>query len=340
MPISYEEPPLLKESIPGVEAKIWKKNIDFEVPWEIEGTESKLSVSGWVGIRIPGKQRDAGFVLMRRGRVVLGGPDEGYKPKEIFGQPNSFSHQRLIGELKLDNWPVTQAKDAFDWSGGLEDAFIKELENNCKDYRDKAEAYREKEKNGSKEEPRPAGASTQNSFPNNGAHEQNEEPKATFDATNSNVTQSTFSDYGFGKSYFAQASPVLKKSGNDLPSCSANISDDSSKSIRFTLSIDGACWNFNVSWQSQFSDANWMQISYAEDNEIKICLNSNHPFFKPYLEKADMLEILHKFVLSLALAEKMARLTSTNGLIDPADIRTHMNKVLRRTAEIEVKKDE
>lgn len=338
MPISYEEPPLLKETVPDQDQKIWKKDVSFDVPWEIEGKELKLSVSGWVGIRMPGKQRDAGFVLMRRGRVVLGGPDEGYKPKEIFGQPNSFSHQRLVGELKLDKWPVTQAKDAFDWSGGLEDAFIIELENNCKEYRDKAEAFREKEKNDIKEENRVISSLTQNSLQSNGSHKIIDETEPSLSSTNSKVTQSTFMDYDLGKSNSVQTSPISQKT--ELPICSANSSNESKKSIKFILGIDGICWNFNVSWQSQSNDANWMAISYGEDNEIKICLNSSHPFFKPYLEKADMLKILHEFVLSLALAEKMSRLTSTNGLIDPADIRTHMNKVLRRATEIEVKKDE
>ena len=97
-------------------------------------------------MRTPGSQRDAGFALLRRGRVIVGGPGEGYKPAEIFGQGNTFRSQRLVGEIKMDAWPVTQAKDAFDWSGGLEDDFIEQLKRVCQDYMDKAEGYRERGK--------------------------------------------------------------------------------------------------------------------------------------------------------------------------------------------------
>jgi hypothetical protein len=60
-----------------------------------------------------------------------------------------------------------------------------------------------------------------------------------------------------------------------------------------------------------------------------------HPFFARYIDNTGFLEILQKFVLSLALAEKLARRTASNGLISPEDFRVHMNRVLRRAAEIE-----
>ena len=124
-PLEFKEPPILEEELPNGQKVIWKKRIKIEVPWESH--HQLLQVEGWIGIRIPASQRDAGFVLLRRGRVIIGGPEKGYRPVEIFGQPNSFSYQRLIGELNLDNWPVSQAKDTFDWSGGLEDKFIEIL---------------------------------------------------------------------------------------------------------------------------------------------------------------------------------------------------------------------
>ncbi len=50
----------------------------------------------------------------------------------------------------------------------------------------------------------------------------------------------------------------------------------------------------------------------------------------------DSLALLQKFVLSLALAERMALQISSNGLVSPSDFRMYMNKVLRRAGEIEV----
>ncbi len=92
IPISFEEPTFLTEELEDGN-RIWKKDVSFNVPWESEGC--KLQVRGWIGIRMPGRQRDAGFALLRRGRVILGGPNEGYKPTEIFGQGNTFRSQRL-----------------------------------------------------------------------------------------------------------------------------------------------------------------------------------------------------------------------------------------------------
>ena len=99
-------------------------------------------MTGFVALRMPGKAMRAGFTLFRRGRVVLGGPGEGWKPYEIFGAPNSFSSQRVFGELNLDQWPVTQAKDGFDWDGGLEGALVDKLRAEVMAYTDKAEQLR------------------------------------------------------------------------------------------------------------------------------------------------------------------------------------------------------
>ena len=144
VPVVFEEPPILEEDLGGRSKTTWKKKIILEVPWDSK--EKTLKATGWVGIRMPGSQRDAGFALFRRGRVIIGGPGDGYKPVEVFGQANSFRSQRLIGELDMDSWPVTQAKDAFDWSGGLEDAFIEKLQEECKEYGDKCEGLRERTK--------------------------------------------------------------------------------------------------------------------------------------------------------------------------------------------------
>lgn len=47
----------------------------------------------------------------------------------------------------MDNWPVTQAKDNFDWhNSGLEEAFIAALEVRTQEYRRKAENIRVRER--------------------------------------------------------------------------------------------------------------------------------------------------------------------------------------------------
>src|SRR5205814_1079149 len=53
--------------------------------------------------------------LFRRGRVIQGSGDEGYRPSFIFGSSNSYRYQRLFGELHLDGFDVSHTKDGFRW---------------------------------------------------------------------------------------------------------------------------------------------------------------------------------------------------------------------------------
>lgn len=103
-----------------------KKDIEFTVQYG----QKELKVHGFVAIRIPGSVKDAGFTLIRRGRVIVGGSESNYRPSELFGDANSYAWQRMYGELHMDDWPVTQAKDGFDLhNSGLEEEFINKLYN-------------------------------------------------------------------------------------------------------------------------------------------------------------------------------------------------------------------
>lgn len=306
-PISFEEPTFLVEDLNGGASNTWRKDAAFKVPWESEGRT--LDVRGWVGIRMPGSQRDAGFALLRRGRVIIGGPGEGYKPVEVFGQGNTFRSQRLVGELHLEDWPVTQAKDAFDWSGGLEDAFIEELKRACEDYMEKAEGYRERS--------RPI-------------------TKADIELA-SERTKMVFSSKPFANAIAEEIKfPDPPKTREQEKTDTEKLRAVSVGPITYKLDVGEEIWQFRLHWQDQLTDAHWMQVNYPQDNQIDVFLNMAHPFLAPYLDKKELLELIQKFVLALALAEKMARRTSKNGLISPGDFRTFMNKVLRRAGEIEV----
>ena len=76
----------------------------------------------------------AGFALFRRGRVVVGGEDQNYKPEIIFHQAQSPISHKLFGELDLNDFPVNQAKDGFIWDDGLEIVFDEALKEQIQDY--------------------------------------------------------------------------------------------------------------------------------------------------------------------------------------------------------------
>jgi len=304
-PVMFAEPPLLNEDVDGVK-NVWRKEVHFDTPWDVESRN--LPVRGWIGIRLPGSQRDAGFVLLRRGRVVVGGPGEGYKPVEIFGQGNTFRSQRLIGELHLDDWPVTQAKDAFDWSGGLEDDFIEQLKAASHDYMEKAEVFRQAEKRVTQAEMELA----------------------------SERVRTVLEDERIGAAIAQEmALPEPPRTPEQEARDAAKLLSLSSGPVLYRVPVGQEDWVFRLHWQDQISQAHWMSVSYPDDHVTDIFLNMAHPFFAAHLGDRGFLELLQKFVVALALAERMARQVSKGGLVAPSDFRNFMNRVLLYASEFE-----
>lgn len=87
---------------------IWRKDIDFDFGFG-------LRVSGFAALRETGSTSNAGFALFRRNRLIQGSGDETYRPEFIFEHPNSFTYQRLFGELHLEGFEVSHTKDGFQW---------------------------------------------------------------------------------------------------------------------------------------------------------------------------------------------------------------------------------
>lgn len=115
----YKGPDLLvapRWDSPGSAPVTWRKSLNLQLP-------SGAAVKGWAGLLAKGKAKQAGFALLYRDKVVKGAgggandTEDGYKPYEIFGAPNSFESQRLIGELNVSDIPVTHTKDALLWQG-------------------------------------------------------------------------------------------------------------------------------------------------------------------------------------------------------------------------------
>lgn len=120
---------------------LWRHEVEFPVG---EGR----SVRGFAAIRETGSTSKAGFALFRRGRVIEGSTEEGYRPEQIFGRGNSFRSQRLFGELHLDGFGVSHTKDGFQWDG-YEDQFLTLLHKALSDPKmpilAQAEKYRKNE---------------------------------------------------------------------------------------------------------------------------------------------------------------------------------------------------
>lgn len=114
--LTYTDPKVLEAPIysnPLSEKIVWKRDINFVI-------DENLSVKGFIAIREKGSTTEAGFALFRRGRVVEGSYDNGFRPESIFGTPNSFRYQRLFGELHLEGFDVAFTKKGIQWDENLD----------------------------------------------------------------------------------------------------------------------------------------------------------------------------------------------------------------------------
>ena len=115
----------------------YKKNFKFNV--------DNKEVFGWVGILGEGKsgRPNAGFSILRKGRVVKGYP-EAWRPEEIFGWQgrNDLINQRITGEIHFDEFNISHTKDDILWEGSQEHDVEKELKEICADYAQIARQHR------------------------------------------------------------------------------------------------------------------------------------------------------------------------------------------------------
>jgi len=122
--LQFADPKILnvpKHNDPDGPNILWKRDIDFPI-------EEGLSVKGFVAIREKASTAEAGFALFRRGRVVEGSFDNGFRPELIFGAPNSYRYQRVFGELHLEGFDVAFTKKGIQWDENL-DLFLQLLKD-------------------------------------------------------------------------------------------------------------------------------------------------------------------------------------------------------------------
>lgn len=118
----------MHEFLKGKDGSTYKRNFEFDV--------NGKHVSGWVGVLDRGSRAKAGFAVLHSDRVVRGWPDS-WRPTTIFGQlqgSNDLVNQRLVGEVVLDAFEVSQAKDNIQWMGTEEDDVEDELKKACADF--------------------------------------------------------------------------------------------------------------------------------------------------------------------------------------------------------------
>lgn len=119
----------------------WKKEINFNL--------GKYEAKGFIAILKTIQNNANGLVLLRRGRVIVGGDEDRFFPSSIFGSPGNFRYKRLFGELELSGFDVTFNKNGFTDEENLNvfiDALREELRDPNFNLLSQADNYRVKTK--------------------------------------------------------------------------------------------------------------------------------------------------------------------------------------------------
>lgn len=304
----------------------WKKSLDFSVPFR----GKKHHVSGFVGILNPGGFAKAGFALFRRNRVIVGGEEQNYKPHEIFGQAQSQISLKLFGELDMEDFPVNQAKDGFIWDDGLEDEFIEALKDNIRDYIDIAKMSKEQRV---KEEQYSSDASKRVEKEVSKAIENlNSLLIEGSDVSSDDQTEQDESQAGFLVNQDKQ--DIRDAFAADLSWENNQKSDFVSNTRLYEVRLDKTTIrNINVVWEISNSEK-WITVCRNEENDLKVSINVNHRFFKPYSNEEEFQIVLEKFVIAFVVAEEQSKLNSDkDGFIMSNSIRNNMNRYLNKLSE-------
>ena len=144
VPLAAEQKEILEYPRVGLDNEPSGKPLRWERKFTFDFAEGCRATAN-VGLLATGDTSGAGFALLRRNRLIVGSDDETYRPPQIFRAPNSYTYQRLFGEIDIEGVPVTHTKDGFLW-GELEGPFIealrKELSSTEMDMLAQAENYR------------------------------------------------------------------------------------------------------------------------------------------------------------------------------------------------------
>jgi hypothetical protein len=296
-PLIYEAPailnaPYFKEK--NGPAILWRKNIDFDLG-------NGLSVHGFAALRETGSTMRAGFALFRRGRLIQGSGDEGYRPAHIFRQSNSYTYQRLFGELHLEGFEVSHTKDGFRWDEN-EQPFLELL----RDHLDSDELPLLRQAEGYRSRPPRAqiAGSAQQAV--------------------TNTTQALENRLPLVLPAVASA-PQVETPGQEPP-------EQPQLAVRrFDFRFRERVWSIKVEITNDQAESQWLVASdtgsRAEPRSIDIRVSMAHPFMIRFAQAdPENLEGLLRVAASLALAEVLAR---DSGVRGAGTIRRNVNAILR-----------
>lgn len=298
--LEYREPSILKAPYykdPNGEPVLWRKDIDFDFG-------GGFSVIGFAALRDPGNYARSGFALFRRGRLIEGSGEDGYRPTTIFGTSGSSSYARLrlFGELHLRGFQVSHTKDGFRWDEN-EEPFLELLEEHldsdgppllkqCEHFRSLASK---------KDRTRAATQALKNAG-----------------------------------DVIEESVPVILPTLAELPTIetpSEPLAPQPTLASReFRFNFHDELWFVRIELSDDPTEGDWLSISdqgttAIASETIEIRVSMAHPLMVAYAQTdAASIEPLLRVAAALALSEKLARRA---GVKSAGTLRRNMNQILR-----------
>ncbi len=119
---SYKD---LDDEVINPKKRTWLKKFDFNFTIN----NKRRNVWGYAAIADPGN-KNAGFAVFRRNRLLFGSDDEPWRPLRLIRQEGSSIARRLFGEIHFDDeMEVTHTKDNLNWSEDDKQTFLTKLKS-------------------------------------------------------------------------------------------------------------------------------------------------------------------------------------------------------------------
>jgi hypothetical protein len=303
--LSFVRPEILVAPRAGTDGEPieWRKDIHIQV-------DEDHRLHGFAALRREGSTKEAGFALFRRNRVIQGSADETYRPEAIFGRSNSYTYQRLFGELQLVGFDVSHTKDGFQWEE-YEDAVLallkKQLDLEPIPLLKQAEEYRAKQK----------------------AADVAPAAQAAVDRTASVMSR--------------QAAPVVQSQLVETPIetvlPAVEVSPIPALAGRaICLNLDDQTWNVSIELTNDPAVGDWLTIqsdgrsdtaTESDGRQVLIRLAVAHPFMERFAgPNGEQIEPLLRLAVALAVGELVAREAGARYV---GIVRDSVNRLLRES---------
>lgn len=296
-PLTYEEPGILVAPYvrdPDGPIRTWRRDIDFDIG-------GSLKVRGFAALRDPGSHTRSGFALFRRGRLIQGSGEEGYRPSLIFGTPGNYRHLRLFGELHLEGFEVSHTKDGFRWDEN-EEPFLEILQTKLDD--DDLPLLRQADDYRALQAKRDRQKIAEEALANAGDAIQSALPEVVERMTDEGAVETSDAPL--------DPEPLLA-------------------SREFSFPFRGRTWIIKIELSEEEGASDWLTVSDARTRgdveTLSIRIAMHHPFMVRFAQmERDKVEAMIRIGAAIAVAEKLAR---NSGAPYAGTVRRNFNEVLR-----------